>query len=94
MKTGRYLFCKKSSERNVIIIQKEFKIEEIYDLKEKNIEAKLNEAFIIFLTEKLISTINTKEYKNPVKDIEKSYKKTYNRNSWIGGAYCYRKEQI
>ena len=78
----------------MIIIQKEYKIEEIYNTKEKDIEEKLNEVFIIFLTEKLINTRDTKESNNFSKDIEKSCKKIYNRNSWIGGTYCYRKEQI
>ena len=36
-------------------MQKEFKITEIYNPKEKNIEEKLTEVFILFLTEKLIN---------------------------------------
>ena len=35
-------------------MQKEIKIIEIFNPNEKSIEEKLNEAFIIFLTEKLI----------------------------------------
>ena len=75
-------------------MKKEYKITEIFNSNEKNIEEKLNEAFIIFLTEKLINTINTKENNNPVKSLEKSCKKIYNHDSWIGGTYCYRKERI
>ena len=70
-------------------MRKEIKIIEVYNPKEKDIEEKLNEAFIIYLAEKLI---NTKKYNNPTKDIEKSCKTIYNRDSWIGGTYCYRKE--
>ena len=78
----------------MIIIQRKIKITEIYNAKEKDIEEKLKEIFVIYLTEKLINTVNTKENNNFGKDIEKSCKKMYNRNSWIEGTYCYRKERI
>ena len=39
-------------------MQKEYKIQEIYNPNEKSLEEKLNEAFIIFLTEKLINIHN------------------------------------
>ena len=72
-------------------MQKEYKVKEIYDSDNKNIEEKLKEVFIIFLTEKLINTENTKEYNNSEKHIEKSCKNLYNRDSWKRGTYCYRK---
>ena len=43
-------------------MRKEYTITEIYNPNEKDIEEKLREIFIIFLTEKLIN--------NPVKSIE------------------------
>ena len=39
----------------MIIIQREFKIVEIYNPNEKSLEEKLQDVFIIFLTEKLIN---------------------------------------
>jgi len=41
-------------------MQIEFKIVEIYNPNDKQIEEKLNEAFILFLTEKLIKMQNYK----------------------------------
>lgn len=60
-------------------MSKKYTVTEVYDANEKNIEEKLQEVFITFLTEKITN------------NLEKSIDTGYNPNSWIGGTNCYRK---
>ena len=66
-------------------MQKGYEIKEIYNTNEKDIEEKLQEIFMIFLTEKITE--------NPVKYIAKREDTIYNQNSWIEGTNCYRREE-
>ena len=56
-----------------------YKIIEICNPNEKNIEEKLQEVFIIFMTEKIL---NPEENNNSKKDIEKSDERLYNHRQW------------
>ena len=60
-------------------MRQEYKIKEIYNPKEKNIEEKLQEVLITFLAEK---TAN---------NLEKNMNTRYNANNRTRGNYCYRK---
>ena len=65
-------------------IKTEYKIIEKFNPNLNNIEEKLNEVFIIFLTEKLTNIKVMGNCNNPEKHIEKSGRTKYNSGNWIG----------
>ena len=84
---------KKHKKKEKIFIKNNLRIREIFNVDEKDIEEKLQEVFVIFLTEKLAKTENIKDDDNSKKDVVNSDGKVYNYNSWIRGTYCYQKEE-